>query len=162
MKIFLLLLIATLVSFANEVTSSQFANIKIGANLDGTAVIGADLMTPAKTAKQISMGIGFDFIGYEGAKKATQTYGSAYSMGAGVKVGYNLEPLIVLPLHLKAGVGYGVAHYDTINDWGLQYDASMEMNVYKKLGVGVSYKVVQTDTLNEDKKSTLVYMTYDF
>lgn len=162
MKIVFLLLISILLSFGNEIEDTQFANIRVGSNLNGTAVIGTDLMTSAKTLKEISIGIGFDFVGYEGAKKATQTYGNSYSLGAEFKVGYNLKSLIILPIHLKAGIGYGVTRYDASNDWGIVYDAAIEIHIYKRLGIGTSYKVSQTNTLNEDSKATLCYVTYGF
>jgi len=141
--------------FNNE----TFSKVKIGGGIDkSNFYMGMDWMTPSQHG--FSFGIGADYLNYEAPKNTTQTYGSIYTLGAEIKLGYDLGELSAgyLPVQLKAGYGYGVARIDTINKWGANYSVAAEVNVYKSVGVGVAHHWQDTDTV-VDFDDTVVYVS---
>ena len=92
--------------------NSTFSKVKVGA--------GMDWMTPSQHG--FSFGLGVDYLNYEASTRSTQSYGSLYTLGAELKVGYDLGEITkgYLPVQLKAGYGYGLARLDTVNEWGVQ------------------------------------------
>ena len=140
--------------FNNE----SFGKVKVGGGMDeSNFYMGMDWMTHSQ--KGFSFGLGADYLNYEGAKNSTQTYGSVYTLGAEIKVAYDLGEISAgyLPLQLKAGYGYGVARIDTVNEWGANYSVAAEVNVYKKIGLGVAHHWQDTDVIDFD--DTVVYLS---
>ncbi len=134
------------------------SSTQIGYVVDGTIQIGIDAMTNTKESA-FSFGIGGEYVGINVPRTAVQTYGSVYNLGAELKVGYNLDNELGIPVRLKAGIGYGVTRLDTVNEWDPVYSVSADTQLYKRLGVGIQYKGLKN---KHTDNQTIVYALYSF
>jgi len=138
--------------------NSTFSKVKVGAGIDeSNFYAGMDWMTPSQHG--FSFGLGADYLNYEASTRPTQSYGSVYTLGAELKVGYDLREITkgYIPVQLKAGYGYGLARLDTVNEWGANYSIAAETNIYKGFGVGVAHHWQDTDVINFD--DTVIYFS---
>lgn len=139
-------------------SADTMSSVQMGYVVDGTMQIGIDAMTNTSYSA-FSFGIGGEYVGIDVPRTAVQTYGSVYNLGAELKIGYNLDNVLSIPVRLKAGVGYGVTRLDTVNEWDAIYSASVETQLYKKVGVGIRYKVLDNKHVNNQ---TIIYALYSF
>ena len=132
------------------------SSVQMGYVVDGTMQIGIDAMTNTEES-DFSFGISGEYVGIDVPRTAVQTYGSVYNLGAELKMGYNLDNKLGIPVRLKVGIGYGVTRLDTINEWDPVYSVSAESQLYKKIGFGIRYKILKNK--NTDNQS-VIYMLY--
>ena len=142
---------------ANEHGDSM-SSVQMGYVVDGTMQVGIDAMTNTSD-NAFSFGVGGEYVGIDVPRTAVQTYGSVYNLGAELKIGYNLDNILSIPVRLKAGVGYGVTRLDTINEWNAIYSASAETQLYKKVGVGIRYKGLENKYTDNQ---AIIYALYSF
>ena len=141
--------------------NTQFGKFKMGGGVgESNLYVGMDWMLPSK--RGFSMGFALDYLNYDASNISEHTYGSVYTLGAEIKIGYDLGELSAgyLPVQLKAGYGYGVARIYTVNEWGANYSVAAEVNVYKALGIGVAHHWQDTDSITFD--DTVVYLSLSY
>ncbi len=70
----------------------------------------------------------------------------------------------LIPLKLKAGIGYGIIKSVDDSGWGVQYEVGGEYLLYKSLGIGVKYKYAEADLLGTTFKndSTVFMMIFGY
>lgn len=88
----------------------------------------------------IAYGIGFDITGLGTTGQSSLNY----TMASQLKLGYSFYYILQYPVHIKAELGYGATRFYDKNYWGSQYGISIDVRVYKDIGIGIKYKHVNT------------------
>ncbi|MFT7005383.1 MAG: hypothetical protein ACJAWW_002757, partial [Sulfurimonas sp.] len=155
LTITLISIIVTTSSFASQKSDNTMSSIEFGLTKtdynnddlytgNSKVYFGAGIMIPLATdASALHVGVGFDLVGLDGYSSSSSTYGN-YTLGAQVKIGYALAPVINWNVNLKADIGYGVTRWISSNYFGLQYSASIDAEIYNGFGIGYKYKHVNT------------------
>ncbi len=136
---------------------SSFSNMRAGNVLNGTALVGIDIMTPEATGEHFSYGLGVEYTGYILPTEANQIFGSSYNLDTEFKIGANIKAaskILPFPLKIKVGFGYGVTRMGSFNSWDFTNSIEVETNIYKKVGLGVGYKN------SSYEKTFSIYLTY--
>jgi len=166
----ILITLATLLMLSTTAIAdeSKIGSVQLGANSttsdltnksDTNMYFGADAFIPLAFNEDVHLGIGFDVISLGGA--TTNNSNGSYSSGLQLKAAYSLESFIKWKANIKAELGYGVTRLDTTNKWGAQYALSGEFQLYKNLGIGYKYKVIDSGFNNVGNiKTHITYLKY--
>ena len=144
-------------SFYAGSSKASYAN---GGEGKTKVTFGGDVM-PFQVWPNLFVGAGMDLIGIDGYASANETYGN-YTLGGELKIGYSLQSLIHWNVNLKAEVGYGVTRYSSTNNWGSQYGASIDTEIYSNFGVGYKYKHVNMGIGSASYNTNIFYVAVMF
>lgn len=145
----------------NTVRNYGLGSYKLGvsnASYNGAGTSGSKIYTGLDyfgrdLYRGIHLGLGADCV---------ELNGSNYTLGGQVKVGYSLQELTGWNAGIKADVGYGYTTGLLGNKWGVQYGASFDTEIYKRFGVGYTFKHVDTGISNVTYNANIVYMAVMF
>ena len=151
-------------AYSSNVSDSPYTT----KNQEGGFYIDLDLMESSSNGLMYGIGIDANTWSTPDVTGINKQGLVMYTAGGSVKIGYDMEKMMNIPVRIKAGYGYGTVSQNYHNNYGQQYEAGIEFKVFEGIAIGYKYKhaeaYMRTNTVKfwNHINSNIAYLSFPF